>query len=81
MTELQIDTARTAGWVFVHARATDTVTFGPFEDYNDLKMWLETIGDAEGIRGVAVPLVNPASDPDLFWDPLYKLVNTAEVNG
>lgn len=81
MTALHVDTVRTAGWIFVHTRATDTVTFGPFEDYDDLKMWLETIGDAAGIRGVALPLVDPASDPDLFWDPLYKLVDTGQVNG
>ena len=73
--ELQVDVARIGGWVFVHTDddSKTTLSFGPFEDYEDLKMWLETIGDENDIRGMAIPLVNPASDPARFSEPLYKI--------
>lgn len=75
--ELQVDTTRIGGWIFVHTDNTTTVSFGPFEDYDDLKMWLETIGDENNVRGMAIPLVDPASSPDLFNSPLYKIVEEA----
>ena len=72
--ELQVDKARIGGWIFVHTVDTNTVSFGPFGDYEDLKMWLETIGDENNIRGMAIPLVDPASNPERFDAPLYKLI-------
>lgn len=77
MTELQVDTERIGGWIFVHTDSNGTVSFGPFEDYEDLRMWLETIGDDNSISGMAIPLVNPASDPDSFGDPLYKITEAS----
>lgn len=71
--ELRVDSARIGGWIFVHTHEANTVSFGPFEDYEDLRMWLETIGDDNNISGMAIPLVNPASDPDSFCEPLYKI--------
>lgn len=72
--ELQVDAKRIGGWIFVHTDNKTTVSFGPFEDYEDLKMWLETIGDENNVRGMAIPLVDPASSPEMFNAPLYKLV-------
>lgn len=77
--ELQVDKARIGGWIFVHtdSDSNTTVSFGPFEDYEDLKMWLETIGDENNVRGMAIPLVNPASNPADFELPLYRLTEAA----
>jgi hypothetical protein len=72
--ELQVDSARIGGWIFVHTHGETTVSFGPFEDYEDLRMWLETIGDDNNISGMAIPLVNPASNPERFNAPLYQLI-------
>ena len=74
MTQLHVDAERIGGWVFVCTKDKNTVTFGPFEDYNDLRMWLETIGDENKVTGTAVPLVNPASNPEQFAAPLYRIV-------
>ena len=65
---------RIAGWVFVQRTDSGTFTFGPFEDYEDLRMWLATIAVESNIDGNAVPLINPASEPSQFWNPLYKIV-------
>ena len=74
MTQLHVDAARIGGWIFVHTKDKNTMSFGPFEDYEDLRMWLATIGDEHGINGMAIPLVNPASDPLSFAKPLYRIV-------
>jgi hypothetical protein len=79
MTELHVDTARIGGWMFIHTANSSTIHFGPFADYEELRMWLETIGDENEVTGVAVPLVNPASDPDKFGDRLYSLVETTNA--
>lgn len=79
MTELHVDTARIGGWMFVHTGKDNTIHFGPFADYEELRMWLETIGDENEVTGVAVPLVNPESDPDKFGDRLYSLVETTNA--
>lgn len=72
--QLHIDTEWIAGWVFVQKTENSAYTFGPFEDYEDLRMWLATIAVESGIDGSAVPLINPASEPIKFWEPLYKIV-------
>ena len=71
---LLVDTDRIAGWIFIQTTESATYTFGPFEDYEDLRMWLATIAEESGIDGNAVPLINPASEPVKFWEPLYKIV-------
>lgn len=76
--ELLVDEGRIGGWVFVQANGTDTINYGPFSDYSELCMWLETIGDENGIDGVALALTSPESDPTRFSDPVYKVVKTDE---
>jgi hypothetical protein len=71
---LLVDTDRIAGWIFIQTTDAGTYTFGPFEDYEDLRMWLATIAVESNIDGNAVPLINPASEPVKFWEPLYKIV-------
>jgi hypothetical protein len=71
---LHVDSERISGWVFVSIKGSSTATFGPFEDYEDLRMWLATIAADADIDGNAMPLVNPASEPAKFWEPLYKIV-------
>lgn len=72
--QLHVDTQRIAGWIFIQRTDAGTFTFGPFEDYEDLRMWLATIAADAGIDGNAMPLINPASEPAKFWEPLYKIV-------
>lgn len=72
--QLVVDDTRLGGWIFVCTDNKQTMSFGPFADYEELKMWLETIGDENKISGMAIPLVDPASNPERFSAPLYELI-------
>ena len=48
-----------------------TVYFGPFEILIEVDEWMRDVGQHRGVRGVLVPLVSPASNPDNLWqDPI-----------
>jgi hypothetical protein len=66
---ITFDTERIGGWIFVHTRAYDSVHFGPFATFEDLQEWLRS--NETLVTGMAVPLVNPSSDPLRFWEKLY----------
>lgn len=59
------------GWILVHSRMGGTVYFGPFETLIEVDEWMRDVGQHRGVRGVLVPLVSPASNPDNLWqDPI-----------
>jgi len=70
---LTYDVERIGCWVYVHTRADDTVQFGPFATYDELAEGLKNSGKEFGVRGFAVPVVSPYSEPSKFWDKLYSI--------
>ena len=55
-------------WILHHVRSTDTVFFGPFENYKELDLFYETIEKAEQIHCYVELLINPFVAPcDEWW--------------
>lgn len=73
--KLIADTNRIGCWIYLHTRAYDTVHFGPFATHDELVEWLNTVGKAYGVSGMAIPIVNPESEPTRFWEKLYSVAD------
>jgi len=47
--------ANADGFIIRHHRATDTLTFGPFDSLEEVDKWVQTVGNANRVAGVVVP--------------------------
>jgi hypothetical protein len=60
-------------WILHHVRATDRVFFGPFESYEELDEFYETIPKAQQIHCCVELLINPFITEDWWFNPFDDL--------
>ena len=55
-------------WILHHVRATDRVFFGPFENFDEIDLFYQTIPRAEQVNCFAELLINPFEcTADEWW--------------
>lgn len=63
-------------WILHHVRATDRVFFGPFDSYQELDEFYETIPKAQQIQCCVELLINPfvCSSDNWWYNPMEELM-------
>ena len=62
-------------WILHHVRSTDRVFFGPFDSYDELDEFYQTIPEATRIQCHVELLINPfVCEPNKWWyNPMDEL--------
>lgn len=65
-------------WLLHHIRQNDRVFFGPFESYEELDKFYETIPKAEQIQCCVELLINPfvATSQEWWYNPFDEIEKT-----